>query len=67
MENLIKAKEVQKMLKCSLPLIYKMADRGQLPCVRWECPGEEGKRARAMVRFRQSDIFEFIESNYKRT
>jgi len=34
-EPLLDAKEVRKLLRVSLPLIYKMADRGQLPCVRW--------------------------------
>jgi len=37
--ELLDAKEVKRILKCSLPLVYKMAERGQIPCVRWQCPG----------------------------
>jgi len=64
--ELLDAKEVMKVLKCSLPLVYKMADRGQLPCIRWECPGEGKKKPRTMVRFRLSDVFDFIEGNYQK-
>jgi hypothetical protein len=63
-EPLLDAREVRKLLKCSLPLVYKMADRGQLPCVRWPCPGQGEEKARTMVRFKREDIFKFIESNY---
>ena len=65
MEELLNAKQVKKMLNCSLPLVYKMADRGQLPCVRWECPGSGDDKQKTMVRFKQSDVFDFIENNYK--
>ena len=63
MEPLLTAKEVKNLLKFSLPLVYKMADRGQLPCVRWACPGD-GKREKTVVRFRKSDVLKFIEANY---
>lgn len=66
METLLNPKEVKRLLKCSLPLVYKMADRGQLPCVRWECPGEGDKKPRTMVRFKMDDILQFIESHYGR-
>jgi hypothetical protein len=39
-DDLLDAKQVKKLLRVSLPLVYKMAERGQLPCIRWECPGE---------------------------
>lgn len=64
-EDLMNAHELQRLLKCSLPLIYKMAERGQIPCVRWECPGEGGKKPRFMVRFKRQDVFNFIESHYQ--
>lgn len=67
MNDLLDAKEVKKMLRCSLPLVYKMAERGQLPCVRWECPGEGTQKPRSVVRFKFEDIREFIEDHYKRT
>ena len=64
MNPLLNAMDAKKLLKCSLPLVYKMADRGQLPCVRWECPGKGRKRSRTIVRFKLSDILNFIEKNY---
>ncbi len=62
MEELLDAKQVKRILRCSLPLVYKMADRGQLPCVRWECPGE-GKRKKTTVRFEPEAIRAFIEAH----
>lgn len=63
-EPLLDAKEVQRLLRCSLPLVYKLADRGQIPCIRWECPGE-GKRTKTMLRFRKVDLLAFIRSHYR--
>ena len=60
--ELLTPKDVQKMLKVSLSLVYRMADRGQLPCVRWDAPGE-GKRKKTVVRFEKSTVFEFIEKH----
>lgn len=51
------------MLKVSLPLVYRMADRGQLPCVRWECPGEGEKRKRTLVRFEKEAVMQFIKEH----
>jgi hypothetical protein len=64
MESLLTAKDVQRIFKCSLPLVYKMAERGQIPCVRWKCPGNGG-RSKTIVRFKKSDILRFIENNYR--
>ena len=63
--KLLTAKQVAAILACSTPLIYKMAEREQLPCVRWSCPGG-GEKQRTMVRFRQSDINAFIEAHSKK-
>ena len=63
--TLLDAKEVRQILKCSLPLVYKMAERGQIPCIRWECPGEGAKKPRMMVRFKKADVFQFIQKHYK--
>jgi hypothetical protein len=60
--ELLTAKDVKKILKCSLPLVYKMADRGQLPCVRWECPGE-GVRKKTTLRFELEALRDFIEKH----
>ena len=67
LEPLLDAKEVKALLKCSLPLVYKMAERGQLPCVRWECPGDGKEKPRTMVKFKQADVIEFIEKHYVTT
>jgi len=66
-EFLLDAHEVKCLLKCSLSLVYRLAERGQIPCIRWKCPGEGKKKPRTMVRFKIKDIFDFIERNYRAT
>ena len=60
--ELLNPKDVARLLKVSLPLVYKMADRGQLPCVRWPCPGL-GEKKKTMVRFEMEAIRQFIEEH----
>jgi len=67
MNELLDAKDVKKILRCSLPLVYKMAEQKRIPCVRWECPGKGKEKPRTMVRFKLSDIMEFIEKHYTTT
>ena len=62
--ELLDAKEVKRILKVSLPFVYKLAERGQLPCVRIPCMGD-GDRARSVVRFKLSDVQAFIEQHYR--
>jgi excisionase family DNA binding protein len=62
--ELLDAKEVRRILKISLPFVYKLAERGQLPCVRIPCMGD-GERARTVVRFKLSDVQAFIEQHYR--
>ncbi len=62
--ELLTAKQAARLLNCSVPLIYKMAGRGQLPCIRWECPGEGDTKPRSMVRFKLEDVQNFVEKNY---
>ena len=64
-EQLLDAKAVQKTLKCSLALVYKMSDEGRLPSVRIPQEGT-GSRERYLVRFKPSDVKEFVERNYQR-
>lgn len=64
---LFDANDVRRLLRCSLPLVYKMAQRGQLPCIRWECPGKGNEKQRTMIRFKRKDIFDFIEKHYQTT
>ena len=64
--ELLTPKDVARMLKVSLALVYRMADRDQLPCVRWPCPGEGEERSRNTVRFYLEDVIAFIESHHSR-
>jgi excisionase family DNA binding protein len=60
--ELLTPKDVAKILRVSLPYTYKMADRGQLPCIRWECPGV-GKKKRTLVRFDPEAVQQFVEKH----
>jgi len=64
-EPLLDAKQVKVLLRCSLPLIYKMAERGQIPSIRIPCPGL-GTRKKELVRFKRDDVMEFIQAHYRR-
>lgn len=64
--NLLDARQVSKILRCSAPLVYKMAERGQLACIRWEAPGEGKQKPRTTVRFRFEDVRAFIAQNLQR-
>jgi len=66
-EPLLDAREVRSLLHCSLPFVYKLADRGRLACVRWDCLGDKDGRAKTMVRFKKNDVLHFIERHYKST
>jgi hypothetical protein len=57
--------EVKKILKVSLSLVYHLADRKQLPCVRIPSPRNNGKRGKSTVRFKKSDLFDFVERHYQ--
>jgi hypothetical protein len=65
-EPLLDAKEVKRLLKCSLPFVYKLACEGRIPCVRLECPGEGTAKLRTMVRFKLQDVIALIEEHYQR-
>ena len=67
METLLDAKEVKRVLRCSLGFIYKLADQGRIACVRIPCPGKGNNKRRDMVRFKLSDVLDFIEKHYKTT
>lgn len=62
-EQLLTAKDIRRLLKCSLALVYKLAEQGRLPCVRIPCPGN-GSRKKTLVRFKPSDVQEFIQAHY---
>jgi excisionase family DNA binding protein len=58
-EELLKPREVSKILKVSLATVYNMVRAKQIPCVKWELPG--GKEA---IRLKRNDVFSFINANY---
>lgn len=63
--ELLDAKAVKKVLRCSLPLVYKLAERGQIPSVRIPCPGNGTIKPRDIVRFKKDDVIAFIEKHYQ--
>jgi len=65
MEPLLNAKEVKQLLRCRLPLVYKLAERGQIQSIRIPCPGL-GTRKKELVRFKRDDVMEFIQAHYRR-
>jgi len=62
---LLDAKQVKQLFRCSLPLVYKLADEGRIPCVRIPCPGSGTAKPRTMVRFKKEDVLDFIEKHYR--
>ncbi|MBW2065016.1 MAG: helix-turn-helix domain-containing protein [Deltaproteobacteria bacterium] len=63
MDSLLTPKDVQRILRCSLAWVYKAAEQGFLPCIRIPSPSTTGKRPKSMLRFKQSEIFKFIEAH----
>ena len=60
---LLTPKDTKIILNISLPYVYRLAERGQLPCVRWPAPGD-GTRKKTVVRFKIEDVQKFIEDSY---
>lgn len=65
--ELLTPKETAKIFKCSLAMIYKMADRGQLPCFKIPCLGDGVEKPRSMLRFKFDDVVNFLKDHYKST
>ena len=57
--GLLTAKDVKKLIKASLPWVYKIAETGLLPSIRIPCPGN-GKRKKSLIRFDPKDVDDFI-------
>ena len=64
LESLLTAQNVQQVITCSLPFVYKLAASGRLPAVRIPCPGNGTKRQRDLVRFKKADVLKFVEEYY---
>lgn len=62
--ELLTPKQVARILKCSLPWVYKASDKGILPSVRVPCPGV-GTKKRDMVRFEVEAIRDFVKLHRK--
>jgi len=64
-EELLTPKDVRRILRCSLPYVYKLADRGALPVVRLSSPGPGTTSRGALVRFKPQDVLDFIQRGYR--
>jgi hypothetical protein len=63
MEELITPKDVQKVFRCSLPYVYKLASVGRLRHVRIPAVEDPGKKRKNVIRFRKQDVIDFIDEN----
>ena len=63
--DLLDARDVKRILKISLPMVYKLANQGRLPSVRIPCLGKGGGNRKHIVRFKAEDVAKFIEDNYE--
>ncbi len=59
MEPLLDAQDVKKLLNVALATVYKMAERGQLPCVKWVIDAS-GKRPKSVIRFKKEELSEGV-------
>jgi excisionase family DNA binding protein len=66
MEKLLRPSQVASILNCSTSYIYKLADAGSLPCIRFSVSGN-GKRKKETLRFKEGDIENFIADSYSIT
>jgi hypothetical protein len=64
--ELLDAKDVKRILKVSLPFVYKLAERGQLPFVRIPAMSK-GSTVRGVIRFKLNDVQAFIDKHYRTT
>ena len=63
-EQLLNARDVKKILRCSEVYVYKLSERGQIPSIRIPCP-TLGTRRKELVRFRLEDVEKFINDHYR--
>jgi hypothetical protein len=62
-EPLLTASDLQRMLKVSRATSYNLAATGRIPSVRIPCFSDNGRVVKHLVRFRPSDIHDFIEKH----
>ena len=63
-EILLTPKEVKGILKCSLPMVYKLAKKGLIGSVPMPTALENG--GRGMVRFKLDDVLGFIAKHHRK-
>ena len=56
--EILSPKEVKNLLKISLAGVYRMAERGTIPSIRF------GDAKKKTLRFKKSDVWKFIEAHY---
>lgn len=61
MDDLLKPKQVAKMLNMSTPWVYRASKKGILPSVKIPSLEDNGKEP---VRFKKEDIIKFVEKHY---
>jgi hypothetical protein len=62
-EELVTPKDVQKVFRCSLPYVYKLAETKRLRCVRIPSVEPAGRKRKNVIRFRKQDVMDFIDDN----
>ena len=60
-EEILKVKDVAKLLKVSSPWVYKAAGQGLIPHIKYPCLVNNGKRSKEPLRFKKSEVWKFIE------
>ena len=63
MDDLLKPKQVSKLLGVSPAMVYKLAEKGKLSCVRFPSCGQV--YGKGTLRFKPEDIRAFIEQHYQ--
>lgn len=65
MDELLTAKDLTKIFKCSIGYVYKLSERGQIPSIRIPC-STLGTKKKELVRFKREDVEKFINDHYKK-
>jgi hypothetical protein len=65
--NLLTPKDVQKILKCSLSFVYKLANTGRVPAICIPSLEMGEKNHKHLIRFKFADVKDFVESHYQKT
>ena len=62
-DYLMNAEDAAELLACSIPYVYKLAQRGKITAVRWPRLNSEGETKGYFLRYQKSDLLKFIEQN----